>query len=82
MTVSLTLTLIGTDDSPRWVTDAQHGGLNAPRWNRCCEEGHYTPEAAARHGAEAAAVILARDTRSLEPGTAGAAAIGKLEAAA
>lgn len=82
MDVSLTLMLIGTDDDPRWVADARVNGRSAPRWNRCCEEGHYTPEAAAQHGAELAAMLLAREARSLGPGTAGALAVRKLEAAA
>jgi hypothetical protein len=82
MSVSLALMLLGTDDDPRWVADARPGGLSAPRWNRCCEEGHYTPEAAAQHGAELAAGLLVREARSLAPETAGAAAIRKLEAAA
>lgn len=81
MDVSLTLMLIGTDDDPRWVADARPYGPSAPRWNRCCEEGHYTPEAAAQHGAELAAALLVREARSLKPETAGAIAIRRLEAA-
>lgn len=82
MSVSLTLMLIGTDDEPRWVTDVRRGATNAPGWNRCCEEGHYTPEAAAQHGAELAAAELVREARGLRPETAGAMAIRKLEAVA
>jgi hypothetical protein len=82
MAVSLTLMLLGTDDDPRWVADARPGGPSAPKWNRCCEEGHYTPEAAAQHGAELAAAELVREARSLGPETAGAMAIRKLEAVA
>jgi hypothetical protein len=82
MAVSLTLMLLGTDDDPRWVADARPGGHSAPAWNRCCEEGHYRPEAAAQHGAELAAAVLVREARSLGPETAGAMAIRKLEAVA
>jgi hypothetical protein len=82
MNVSLTLMLLGTDEEPRWAADARPYGPSAPKWNRCCAEGHYTPEAAAQHGAELAAMLLVREARNLEPGTAGAIAIGKLEAVA
>lgn len=82
MDVSLTLMLLGTDDEPRWVVDARPYGPSAPRWNRCCTEGHYTPEAAAQHGAELAAMLLVREARALGPDTAGAIAIRKLEAVA
>lgn len=74
MTVTLALNVVGTDDDPRWVTRLPSSD--------CCEDGHYTPEAAAAHGSELAAVALARDARQqAQLGTIGAAAIAKLEAA-
>jgi hypothetical protein len=82
MIVSLTLMLIGTDEEPRWACDARPGGGSSPRWNRCCEQGHKTPEAAASHGTAEAVALLARDARALKPPAAGALAIQKLEAAA
>ena len=82
MTVSLALRLIGTDDEPRWVVDVRPGGENAPRWNSCCADGHFTPEAATAHGSELAANILNRYVRTLQPPACGAVAIQKLEAAA
>jgi hypothetical protein len=82
MNVSLALMLLGTDEDPRWVADVRRGSPSAARWNRCCEEGHYTPEAAAQHGAELAAMMLVREARHLAPDTAGAMAIRKLEAVA
>ena len=81
MTVSLTLMLLGDDDEPRWVTDVLTGSTSAANWNRCCENGHYTPETAAHHGAELAVAALATAARSLGPETAGAVAINKLEPA-
>lgn len=81
MDISLALMLIGTDDEPRWVADARPYGPSAPRWNRCCEQGHYTPEAAAAHGAELAAAMLVHDARSAPPDAAGTLAIRRLEAA-
>jgi hypothetical protein len=80
--ISLALGLIGTDDEPRWVTEVRPGGGSSPHWNYCCEDGHWTPEAAAAHGAELGASLLGRDARNQEPGTAGALAIAALEAAA
>jgi hypothetical protein len=82
MPVSLTLALIGTDDEPRWVTDVRPGGRDAPHWNYCCQDGHYTPEGAAGHGAELAAAAMARAARNLRPPACGALAIQKLETAA
>jgi hypothetical protein len=80
MNVSLALGIIGTDDEPRWTCAVRaRAPLDTPH---CCQDGHWTPEAAAAHGGEIAALILARDARQQEPGTAGALAIAKLEAAA
>ena len=80
MTVSLSLMLIGTEDDPRWVTDMRSGSWS-PRWTYCCEEGHYTPESAAAHGAELSAAAMVREVRNLQPPACGAVAIAKLEAA-
>ena len=80
MTVSLAFALIGSDEEPRWVTDVRPGGESAARWSYCCEDGHYTPEAAAHHGAEKAAALLSWSARALQPPTCGAAAIAKLAA--
>lgn len=81
MTVSLSLMLLGTDDEPRWAASTRPFlSPDARAGTGCCAEGHYTPEAAAQHGAELAAMFLAREIRSLEPETAGAKAIRKLEA--
>lgn len=82
MTVSMALTLIGSDDEPRWVTDIRLGSSSAASWNRCCEQGHHTPEAATGHGSELAAALLNRYVRALQPPMAGALAIRKLEATA
>jgi hypothetical protein len=82
MTVSLALMLTGTDDEPRWAVDIRPGSGSAPRWNHCCEAGHYTPEAATAHGAELAAALMNRHARVLQPPACGALAIQKLETAA
>lgn len=83
MAVSLSLMLLGTEDEPRWAASTSPF-LSPDRraGTGCCAEGHCTPEAAARHGADLAAASLAREARSLRPETAGAAAIRKLEAVA
>jgi hypothetical protein len=75
--------LIGTDDDPRWAAST-NPCLSPDRLagTGCCAEGHYTPEAAAQHGAELVAAFLAREIRGLSPETAGAKAIRKLEAVA
>ena len=76
MTVSLALGIIGTDDDPRWIAAVRaDSSLDTPR---CCQEGHYSPEAAGGHGGEIAALMLARHARQQEAGTAGALAIEKL----
>lgn len=83
MSVRLALMLLGTDDDPRWAAST-NPFLSPDRraGTGCCAEGHYTPEAAAQHGADLAAAFLVREIRSLGPETAGAKAIRKLEAAA
>lgn len=75
VSVSLTLCLIGTDEEPRWVTDVRPGAGSSPAWNHCCADGHHTPEAAAHHGAEKAAVWLGQQARRLPEGTCGALAL-------
>ena len=82
MTVSLSLSVIGTDEEPRWAAEVRPGSRKAGNWQWCCEEGHFTPEAAAAHGADLAARWLGQYARSLQPPACGALAIAKLEAAA
>jgi hypothetical protein len=77
MTVSVSLALIGTDEEPRWATDVIRGR----KWSYCCHDGHYTPEAAASHGAELAAAYLSQYARSLQPPACGALALQKAQAA-
>ena len=77
LTVSLSLVLTGTDDDPRWAADVRPGAAGAPRWSRCCEDGHHTPEAAAAHGSELAAAWLGQAARRLQPPACGALALAK-----
>lgn len=80
MTVTLALAVTGTDDEPRWAVMVQPTTYSPSSRRYCCEAGHWTPEAAAAHGSELAAAMLARDARQQSPAPAGGLAIAKLEA--
>lgn len=80
MTVSLSLQIIGSDEEPRWVTDVRPGSGSAPKWQYCCQDGHYTPEAAAAHGSELAAAWLSQAVRGLAAPSWGALVLSKTAA--
>jgi hypothetical protein len=76
----MALFLIGEEDAPRWANLIQYGpaiGTSSPNkgGRYCCEDGHYTPEAAASHGAELAATLMTQEVRALKPPHAGALAL-------
>ena len=76
MTVTLSLSIIGDDEHPLWVT------YMTPAWSffrpqDCCATGHASPEEAASHGAALAAIWLSQYARSLKPPAWGALALAK-----
>jgi hypothetical protein len=71
--ISMFLAILGEDGSERWATRVQcQGGFDY-----CCQDGHYTPEAAAHHGAELAAAAMVAYVRSLPADTYGSAVLAK-----
>lgn len=74
----ISLMLIGSDGNPRWAGYMRSVPGGAEQ-RKCCPEGHFTPEAAAGHVVELAALALVREVREAGPGTAGALAIAQLE---
>lgn len=66
--VSIDLVIGGTEEAPRWC--ARVGG-KFRQAEFCCPDGHWTPEAAASHGAEKAAAWMITAARALPPGTVG-----------
>jgi len=65
--VTLSLGIKGDEEAERWYTLVKWPF----RQEHCCADGHWTPEAAASHGAELAAARLAQSARALPPGTVG-----------
>lgn len=67
--IGLTLVTIGEDGSEQWA--CRLSGESGELMGHCCAAGHFTPEAAAQHGAELAAPALARYVRALAADTHG-----------
>jgi hypothetical protein len=77
MGVTVSLVIVGTDESPRWVALVKYEPC-APYGSRglfCCEEGHREPEPAASHAMLLAISVLVADVRALKPPAAGALAL-------
>lgn len=75
MYTTMAMVLVGEEDALRWAVLVKHGSENRMAGRYCCEDGHYTPEAAAAHGAELAAAWMVREARRLELPACGALAL-------
>ena len=81
MGVTLSLAIVGTDEDPRWAAFVKYSDTGMRRDGRfCCDDGHWTPEAAAAHGLEISAAVLVAEVRSLQPPAIGALALARAAA--